>query len=226
MCPPNPLRAIRVLPLDTTRGRTVGSLPRTVARPRAKSTNHATVLCVYWAALWIAVLPRRPSRAPGRLVTGQVTGAHHGPGPPEGLARCARQWGVRKIAAAMSGHAGGMAHDGRRRADVHPRPVYCAATRRRPSRSRQRSTRWARLRCGGPVGDAVRAPCRSVSARARQAVRAPCGRSYSGCMIATAPTPSSGSSMINMSIVMSGSTCAWLRNASTLRPVSCSIACV
>lgn len=70
------------------------------------------------------------------------------------------------------------------------------------------------------------APCRSFSPRGRQAVRAPCGPSYSGCSISTAPTPSSGPSMMNMSIVISGSTCAWLRNASTWRPVSCSIACV
>jgi hypothetical protein len=46
---------------------------------------------------------------------------------------------------------------------------------------------------------------------------------YSGSVISTAPKPASGPSTKKISIVMSGSTWAWLRNARTLRPVSPSI---
>jgi hypothetical protein len=49
---------------------------------------------------------------------------------------------------------------------------------------------------------------------------------YWGSMISTAPNPSIGLWMKKISIVMSGSTWAWLRNASTLRPVSASIVSV
>ena len=45
-----------------------------------------------------------------------------------------------------------------------------------------------------------------------------------GFTISTAPKPSSGASTKKISIVMSGSTWAWLRKASTLRPVSRSMA--
>ena len=41
-----------------------------------------------------------------------------------------------------------------------------------------------------------------------------------------APKPGTGPSIRNISIVRSGSICAWLRKASTLRPVSCSIIAV
>jgi hypothetical protein len=44
-----------------------------------------------------------------------------------------------------------------------------------------------------------------------------------GSTSSSAPNPASGPSIRNISIVRSGSTCAWLRNASTLRPVSSSI---
>jgi hypothetical protein len=52
------------------------------------------------------------------------------------------------------------------------------------------------------------------------------GSRYSGSTISTAPKPSSGPSTKKISIVMSGSTWAWLRNASTLRPVRSSIVCL
>ena len=45
---------------------------------------------------------------------------------------------------------------------------------------------------------------------------------YSGSVTSTAPKPASGPSTKKISIVMSGSTWAWLRNARTLRPVSSS----
>ena len=49
---------------------------------------------------------------------------------------------------------------------------------------------------------------------------------HSGSVISTAPKPSSGPSTKKISIVMSGSTWAWLRKASTLRPVRSSIVCL
>jgi hypothetical protein len=49
---------------------------------------------------------------------------------------------------------------------------------------------------------------------------------YSGSVTSTAPKPSSGRSTKKISIVMSGSTWAWLRKARTLRPVSSSIFCL
>jgi hypothetical protein len=48
----------------------------------------------------------------------------------------------------------------------------------------------------------------------------------SGSVTSTAPKPSSGRSMKKISIVISGSTWAWLRNARTSRPVSSSIFCL
>ena len=53
-----------------------------------------------------------------------------------------------------------------------------------------------------------------------------CDPASSGSTISTAPKPSSGASTKKISIVMSGSTWAWDRNATTLRPVSCSIVSV
>jgi hypothetical protein len=44
-------------------------------------------------------------------------------------------------------------------------------------------------------------------------------------VISTAPKPSSAPSTKKISIVMSGSTCTWLRNARTSRRVSSSIVC-
>jgi hypothetical protein len=46
---------------------------------------------------------------------------------------------------------------------------------------------------------------------------------HSGSMTSTAPKPGSGPSTKNISTVMSGSTCAWERKATTLRPVSLSM---
>jgi hypothetical protein len=44
-----------------------------------------------------------------------------------------------------------------------------------------------------------------------------------GSTTSSAPNPAIGPSIRKISIVRSGSTCAWLRNASTVRPVSASI---
>ena len=49
------------------------------------------------------------------------------------------------------------------------------------------------------------------------------GSGGEGSTSSSAPNPDTGPSIRNISTVRSGSTCAWLRNASTLRPVSSSI---
>ena len=98
--------------------------------------------------------------------------------------------------------------------------------------ARSRSSPATRRRSRSSATAASTSPRASTSAgRCRSARRyAPdlrlCAAAMSGSTTSTAPKPSSGASMKKISIVMSGSTCAWDRNASTLRSVSRSIVSV
>ena len=94
-----------------------------------------------------------------------------------------------------------------------------------PRAPRPRTSRRSRGGQAKSAGGCMRAPSRRLATSYRASTTPGCDARvpYSGSVTSTAPNPGSGPSMKNISTVMSGSTCAWERNATTLRPVSSSI---
>ena len=88
------------------------------------------------------------------------------------------------------------------------------------------SQRWGLLEAGGAEPRAASRSCPpSLLATPMASIPpdAAYGSAAEGSTSSRAPKPDTGASNRNISTVRSGSTCAWLRNASTLRPVSSSI---